>query len=77
MKYNFIIINIYVYIMYIKEFYCIFFFVLILGFCECIIIIIIVMFDVKDLINVVFEILIFIIRLEMKGESMCVNDIIF
>lgn len=63
--------------MYIKEFYCIFFFVLILGFCECIIIIIIVMFDVKDLINVVFEILIFIIRLEMKGESMCVNDIIF
>lgn len=50
---------------------------LILGFCECIIIIIIVMFDVKDLINVVFEILIFIIRLEMKGESMCVNDIIF
>lgn len=74
MKYNFIIINIYVYI---KEFYCIFFFVLILGFCECIIIIIIVMFDVKDLINVVFEILIFIIRLEMKGESMCVNDIIF
>lgn len=74
MKYNFIIINIYVYII---EFYCIFFFVLILGFCECIIIIIIVMFDVKDLINVVFEILIFIIRLEMKGESMCVNDIIF
>lgn len=74
MKYNFIIRNIYVYI---KEFYCIFFFVLILGFCECIIIIIIVMFDVKDLINVVFEILIFIIRLEMKGESMCVNDIIF
>lgn len=74
MNYNFIIINIYVYI---KEFYCIFFFVLILGFCECIIIIIIVMFDIKDLINVVFEILIFIIRLEMKGESMCVNDIIF
>lgn len=71
-KYNFIIINKHVYI---KEFHCTFFSVLILGSCERTIIIITAMLDAKDPTNAVPETLTSITRPEMKGESMRANDI--
>lgn len=61
--------------MYIKEFHCTFFSVLILGSCERTIIIITAMLDAKDPTNAVPETLTSITRPEMKGESMRANDI--